>query len=272
MPGLLHGRRESSSPIPPLAKGGWGVSRTESRPKPTAVLHCGGTEIPAMRVISCCGRDALAPEEAAAVGAAARAAGVILFPTDTLYGLGADPFSPAGLAGIFRLKGRDPGKPLPVLIADASMVGRYAAGVPAAWRALMARFWPGPLTLLFPALPELPPGIRSASGKVALRVPGSALCRAVVLAAGGSLTGTSANAAGAGGTGEPDAARRHLAGGVDVFIDAGSLPRSPASTVLDIDGAGAVTQLRAGAVAARNWRPLLREIPTGGGAPPQEKR
>ena len=148
---------------------------------------------PPMRVIHCAGRDALTPEEAAAVGAAARAGGVILFPTDTLYGLGVDPRSPAGLAALFRLKGRDPGKPLPVLLADASLVGRYAAAIPAPWRALMERFWPGPLTLLFPALPGLPPGIRSASGKVALRVPGSALCRSVLRAAGGSLTGTSAN-------------------------------------------------------------------------------
>ena len=118
---------------------------------------------------------------------------MILFPTDTLYGLGVDPCSPAGLAALFRLKGRDPGKPLPVLLADASLVGRYAAAIPAPWRALMERFWPGPLTLLFPAIPGLPPGIRSASGKVALRVPGSALCRSVLRAAGGSLTGTSAN-------------------------------------------------------------------------------
>ena len=72
------------------------------------------------------------PEEAAAVGAAARAGGVILFPTDTLYGLGADPCSPAGLAAIFRLKGARPAKPLPVLLADASLVGRYAAAVPGA--------------------------------------------------------------------------------------------------------------------------------------------
>ena len=81
---------------------------------------------------------------------------MIVFPTDTLYGLGVDPRSPAGLAALFRLKGRDPGKPFPVLLADAALVGRYAAAVPAPWRALMGRFWPGPLTLLFPALAGLP--------------------------------------------------------------------------------------------------------------------
>jgi L-threonylcarbamoyladenylate synthase len=201
-----------------------------------------------LHVIRCAGRDALTPAEAAAVGAAARAGGVILFPTDTLYGLGVDPFSAAGCAALFRLKGRDPDKPVPVLLADAALVDRYAAAVPAAWRALMDRLWPGPLTLLFPALPGLPAAIRPASGKVALRVPGSALCRSVLRAAGGSLTGTSANPAGAGGTGDPAVALRGLGGRVDLFVNAGTLPTSPASTLLDMDASGRVVTLRAGAI------------------------
>ena len=199
-------------------------------------------------MIRCAGRGALTPEEADAVGAAARSGGVILFPTDTLYGLGADPLSAEGCAAVFRLKGRDPGKPVPVLLADATLVDRYAAVVPAAWRALMGRFWPGPLTLLFPAVAGLPAPIRSASGKVALRVPGSALCRSVLRAAGGSLTGTSANPAGTGGTGDPAIALHGLGGGIDVFVNAGTLPPSPASTVLDMDLSGRVVTLRAGAI------------------------
>jgi L-threonylcarbamoyladenylate synthase len=202
-----------------------------------------------MRVIPCEGRELLTPEEEATVGAAARAGGVILYPTDTLYGLGVAPGSPSGLDALFRLKGRDPGKPLPVLLADAALVGMYAAAVPAPWRALMSRFWPGPLTLLFPAVPGLPPGIRSTSGKVALRVPGSALCRAVLRAAGGSLTGTSANRAGAAGTGDPAIALRELAGGIDLFVNAGTLPPSAASTLVDMDASGTVVTLRAGAIS-----------------------
>jgi len=212
-----------------------------------------------MREIRCADRDALAPVEAAAVGATARAGGVILFPTDTLYGLGVDPFSEVALASLFRLKGREPDKPVPVLLADASLIGRYAAAIPEPWRALIERFWPGPLTLLFPAFPGLPPGIRSASGKVALRVPGSALCRAVLRAAGGSLTGTSANTAGAGGTGDPATALRGIGGdrrvGIDLFVNSGVLPPSQASTLLDINAAGDVITLRVGAVV---------EIGTGG--------
>jgi L-threonylcarbamoyladenylate synthase len=211
-----------------------------------------------MREIRCAGRDALTADETAAVAAAAGAGGVILFPTDTLYGLGADPLSAAGLAAIYRLKGRLPDKPLPVLIADASLVGRFAAAVPPAWRTLMARFWPGPLTLLFPALPGLPRGIRSADGKVALRVPGSALCRSVLTAAGGALTGTSANPSGAAGTGDPDEALHGLAGEVDLLVNAGSLRLSAASTLLDVDAAGAVVLLRAGALAEAVWRRELQ--------------
>jgi L-threonylcarbamoyladenylate synthase len=209
-----------------------------------------------LRVIHGEGRDARTPEEAAAVGAAARAGGVILFPTDTLYGLGVDPSSEVGLARLFRLKGRDPGKPVPVLLADASLVDRYTAAIPARWHALMECFWPGPLTLLFVAIPGLPPGICSASGKVALRVPGNDLCRAVLRAAGGSLTGTSANAAGAGGTGDPAIALRGIGGdvggdsrgGIDLFVNAGTLPPSPASTLLDMDPSGMMTVLRIGAI------------------------
>jgi L-threonylcarbamoyladenylate synthase len=212
-----------------------------------------------MRSIHCVGRDALAPEEAAAVGAAARAAGTILFPTDTLYGLGVDPCSSAGLAALFRLKRRDSGKPVPVLLAAAALVDRYAAAIPAPWRVLMEQFWPGPLTLLFPAVPGLPSGICSASGKVALRVPGTALCRSVLRAAGGSLTGTSANRAGAGGTGDPAIALRELGSAVELFVNAGTLPPSTASTILDVDAAGNVTTLRAGAVSEPDVRRALGE-------------
>ena len=219
-----------------------------------------------MRVIHCAGRDVLTPQEAAAVEAAARAGAVILFPTDTLYGLGVDPRSTAGLAALLRLKGRDPAKPLPVLLADASLVERYAASIPAPWPALMRRFWPGPLTLLFPARPGLPPGIGSSAGKVALRVPGSALCRSVLEAAGGSLTGTSANRSGDAGTGDAALALRSLGGGVDLIVDAGTLPPSPPSTLLDVDAAGEPTTLRAGATPEEDLRHALDGIPGGSGA------
>lgn len=211
-----------------------------------------------MRVIRCSGRDALTPEEADAVRDVARAGGVILLPTDTLYGLGVDPCSQAGLAALFRLKGRDPLKPVPVLLAAATLVDRYAAAVPAPWRALMARFWPGALTLLFPARPGLPAGICSETGKVALRLPGSALCRAVLAAAGGALTGTSANRAGAGAAADPAAALRDLPAGIGLVVDAGTLPPSRASTLCDVNASGGVITLRAGAITETDLRGFIR--------------
>ena len=239
------------------------VARPRSNPRDPPMTRREEGSFPAMRVIRCAGRDVLTPEEAVAISAATRAGGVILFPTDTLYGLGVDPSSEVGLSALFRLKGRDPAKPLPVLLAEASLVERYAAAIPAPWRVLMERFWPGPLTLLFAAIPGLPPGICSASGKVALRVPGNALCRAVLRAAGGSLTGTSANAAGAGGTGDPAIALRgiggdaggHRGGGIDLFVNAGTLPSSPASTLLDVDESGNVAILRKGAIPETDLQP-----------------
>jgi tRNA A37 threonylcarbamoyladenosine synthetase subunit TsaC/SUA5/YrdC len=96
-------------------------------------------------------------------------------------------------------------------------------------------------------------------------VPGSALCRSVMRAAGGSLTGTSANAAGAGGTGDPAIALRVIGadavgdrrGGIDLFVNAGMLPSSPASTLLDMDASGGVTTLRAGTLLEADLQGFL---------------
>lgn len=216
-----------------------------------------------MRTLDCRGRAELSAAEAGEVAAVARAGGVVLFPTDTLYGLGADPRAPGGIERVCRLKGRPAGKPLPVLLADPGLLARFAAAVPAPWEALMRRFWPGPLTLLFPARPDLPPGVRSAAGEVALRVPGGPLCRSILRAAGGALTGTSANRAGAPASGEFAGALRGLAGRPELAVDAGTLPPSPASTMLGITGAGEVVLLREGKVDAEALAGVLGTRPRG---------
>jgi L-threonylcarbamoyladenylate synthase len=177
-----------------------------------------------------------------------RAGGVLLYPTDTLYGLGADPCSPAAVARVFRLKGRSADKPLPVLIEGPHLLERFAASVPEAWQRFIRRFWPGPLTLVFPARGDLPPGVRSAAGEVAVRVPGSALCRAVLRAAGGSLTGTSANPAGGAAPADPLGAAGLLYGLPDLVLDAGTLPPSPVSTIIRMGRDGRAEVVREGAV------------------------
>lgn len=211
-----------------------------------------------MRILDCRGRERLSPEEAAAVLAAA-AGGVILFPTDTFYGLGADPSSPPGIEKIYRLKGRPRGKQLLVLLEGPHLVSRFAAAVPEPWERLMRHFWPGPLTLLFPARRDLLPGIRSPEGGVALRVPGSLLCRDLLRAAGGCLTGTSANRSGEEGVADSREIARALGPALDLVVDAGILPPARPSTLLGIDASGRVRVLREGAVPARAVHQALGE-------------
>jgi len=212
-------------------------------------------------------RRGLPADGSARVAGAVRAGGVIVFPTESFYALGADPLDREAVAKVFRLKGRDASQPLLVLIDSPAGVDRFAREIPVSWPALMERFWPGPLTLLFPAREGLPAGIVSESGEVALRVPGSGLCREVIAAVGGALTGTSANR-----SGEPPPVDAHraasslgpgadLAGGrgcADLVVDGGTLPGGEVSTLLGRRDGWPVL-LREGAVAMREVEGFLRK-------------
>lgn len=200
--------------------------------------------------------------QARRIASTVRAGGVILFPTESFYALGADPLSPAGLEKVFRLKGRPAQRTLLLLLDGPERVGRFAAEIPAPFPALMGRLWPGPLTLLFPARRGLPEGVRSAAGEVALRVPGSPLCRAVLKAAGGALTGTSANPTGEPPSAEAGDALRTFGGKVDLLVDGGTLPGGRVSTLVALrDGKPAL--LRPGAVSLREVESLLAEAVNG---------
>jgi len=200
--------------------------------------------------------------QARRIASAVKAGGVILFPTESFYALGADPLSPTGLGKVFRLKGRPAERTLLLLLDGPERVGRFAAEIPEPYPALMKRFWPGPLTLLFPARRELPEGVRSSAGEVALRVPGSPLSRAVLRAAGGALTGTSANPTGEPPCAEAGEALRTFGGGIDLLVDGGTLPGGRVSTIVALrDGKPAL--LRPGAVAFREVESLLAEAGNG---------
>jgi len=200
--------------------------------------------------------EKLSREDAARVAATAGSGGAIVFPTDTFYALGADPHSADGVARVFALKRRSPSQPLLLLLDAAARVEGCAAAVTREHRLLMEHFWPGPLTLLFPARGDFPEGVLSASGEIALRVPGSALSRAVVAAAGGALTGTSANVTGDAPPPDTAGALSSLAGEPDLVVDAGTLPAAEVSTLLRLDG-GRPTVLREGAVALGEVKRIL---------------
>ena len=213
-----------------------------------------------MRVITA--REGLPAGGSAPIAVAFGSGGVIVFPTESFYALGADPLDREAVAKVFRLKKRAASQPLLVLLDSPAGVDRFAREIPAPWPALMERFWPGPLTLLFPAREGLPAGIVSRSGEVALRVPGSDLCRAVIAAAGGRLTGTSANRSGEPPPVDIRSAVSSLDPGadlaVDLAVDGGTLPGGEVSTLLaPRDGRPAL--LREGAVTMKEVEMFLSE-------------
>jgi len=187
---------------------------------------------------------------APAVAAAAdvlRRGGLVAFPTETFYGLGADATNPAAVARIFEAKGRPPDKPLLVLVDSVEMVATVAREVSPAARRLMARYWPGPLTLVLRARPELPAALTAGSGTVGVRLSGHPVARALVRAARVPVTAPSANPHGGPSPCTADEVVAGLGRRVDLVLDGGPTPGGPASTVLDLTRVPPAV-LRAGAV------------------------
>jgi len=120
---------------------------------------------------------------------AVRAGGVVCFPTRCLYGLGADARNEAALRRIFEIKQRPPDMPLLVLISHSAQMAALAERVPPAAQLLMERFWPGRLTIVLPALPDLPPVLTAGKGKIGIRLAGHPVARALVEAIGGRPAG-----------------------------------------------------------------------------------
>ncbi len=174
--------------------------------------------------------------------ASLRAGGAVIFPTDTLYGLGVDPCSEPGLNRLFAAKGRDRGKPIPLLLSEGGQVDRWARHVPPAAGRLMNRFWPGALTLVLPADPGVHPAVTGGGDTVGLRVPDHPVPRALAAALSGAVTGTSANRSGnPGAWGSAEEIVREFTGAVDWVLwggeaagDArrGGAGNSPGSTVV----------------------------------------
>lgn len=186
------------------------------------------------------------PSIDAAVHAVSRGE-VIVLPTDTVYGVGADAFSPDAVARVLAAKGRDRQMPPPVLIPSLRTVDGLARDVPAAARALMEACWPGPLTVIVLAQPSLAWDLGETGGTVALRVPdhGAALA---LLARTGPLAVTSANRTGQPAATTAEDARDQLGDSVSVYLDGGDSPLGVASTIVDATGP-VLTVVRDGGVS-----------------------
>lgn len=162
-----------------------------------------------------------------------RQGGVIVYPTDTLYGVGCRIDEEAAVRRIFALKGRALSEPLPVLLADPADLELYGTQISAAARRLAALYWPGPLTIVVRRSPRLPALVAGGGETIGLRVPGMPLPRALIRDLGIPLVGTSANSHGARPPMTAQQVVFDLGDGVDLVIDGGRTPLGKESTVVD---------------------------------------
>ena len=181
--------------------------------------------------------------------------GVIAFRTDTFYGLGADPFNRAAVVRVRELKGREDDKPILLLIADAAEAERLVIERTPEFLKLAAKFWPGPLTIIGKATPDLPEEITAGTGTVGVRLPADPAVREFVRECGGALTATSANPAGREAARSAAEVRSYFPEGIDLIVDGGEVTAIEPSTVVN-----AITSpprvLREGAIPARLIVPL----------------
>jgi len=173
--------------------------------------------------------------------------GIVAFPTETFYGLAVNPFVAGSLAKLFALKQRSPEKPLLVLIDTPARLADLVREVPKSYRVLMAKFWPGPLTLIFPARPGLPEGLCDGRGTIGIRLSSHSLACRLAAAAGGVITGTSANPGGAPAALSAEEVRALFPAGSVAILDGGVAPGGLGSTIVAEDG-GVLRLIRSGVI------------------------
>ena len=161
------------------------------------------------------------------------AGGLVAFPTETFYGLAAAALNPAAAERIYRVKGRPDDSPLLVLVDSAEMA-ETIADIPAAARELMARHWPGPLTLVMPSRACVPARVTAGTATVGVRVSSHPVATALVRRLGAPITAPSANPTGASPPVSTDMVLVALGADVDLVLDAGTTPGGRPSTVLDV--------------------------------------
>ncbi|RRD48057.1 threonylcarbamoyl-AMP synthase [Tessaracoccus sp. OH4464_COT-324] len=195
--------------------------------------------------------------------AAVRDGGVVVLPTDTVYGVGANPFSAAAVSNLLAAKRRGHDMPPPVLLAEPSMMRALTAEVPQEAKLLAEAFWPGPLTLILDVQGSAGLRLGDTRGTVALRVPDHDGARAL-LRATGPLAVSSANL-----TGEPPAtdcetALDQLGDAVSVYLSAGPTPGNVPSTIVDFSGGRTGVVLRVGALSLEELRAVVPGVEVHG--------
>ena len=186
-----------------------------------------------------------------------RAGVVVGMPTDTFYGLAADPFNLHAVDRVYEIKARSRHKPLSLLIESVDQASELAWPVPETFYLLARRFWPGPLTIIVKADPKLPLKATANTGNVALRVPSAEVPLAIVRAVGSPITATSANLHGASECTNALEVRDQLGDCLPLIVDGGQSPRDMPSTIVDLTSEDGWRLLRQGAIPSEQIAELL---------------
>lgn len=186
-----------------------------------------------------------------------RAGGLVAYPTETYYALGADALNEGALRKVYDVKGRSFLKALTVIIDRQESLFSVVQEVPPEAEKLMERFWPGPLTIIFAARSNVPNLLTAGAGKVGVRVPSALAARALASAAGSPLTATSANPSGEGGFTIAKEVSDALGEKIDLILDGGETPGGNASSILDVTFSPPLL-IRAGAIPKEMLEGCLR--------------
>jgi len=161
-----------------------------------------------------------------------REGGLVVFPTDTVYGIGCDLWQPRAIDRLYLAKRRPRELAIPVLVSSLEAINSVARDIPPQLERLAERFWPGGLTLVVPRRPELPEALCAGKDTVAIRMPAHAFALALIEAMGGALAVTSANLSGEPAPRTVNEAMADLE--ADLYVDGGSCPEGVASTIVDL--------------------------------------
>jgi L-threonylcarbamoyladenylate synthase len=182
---------------------------------------------------------------------------VVAIPTDTFYGLAADPFNLSAVEEIYRIKGRPETRALPILVRSLEQATQLARDVPQNFLKLAQEFWPGALTLVVDAANRLPLKVTANTGKVALRWPKNDVARRLIEEFEGPITGTSANISGFPSCSSAEQVMKQLGGRLPLILDGGETGAMIGSTIVDVHG-GAWKIIREGAIPVADIQKALK--------------
>lgn len=197
---------------------------------------------------------------------ALRAGELVVFPTETVYGLGANASNPAAVRKIFEVKGRPPDHPVIVHLDDPRYLHRWVSEVPAVAEALAAKFWPGPLTLILPKADNVNDIVTGGQSSIGIRVPSHQIAQQLLNAFGGGIAAPSANRYGRLSPTKPEHVRDELGDAVQVILDGGDSPIGLESTIVScLDNQ--VRLLRPGFITRSQLEQVVGPLASGGATP-----